>query len=98
MEHGELELAVAVDETSISEEVHPVFHLLVKCPQEPCSLVGPSFQEFSRFEFPRVAKMADQHVAHLPAMTLLFAHDAHQALQIIVAGRGIEEASLLFGR
>ncbi len=37
-------------------------------------------------------------MAHLPAMALLFAHDANQTLAIVVAGRAVDQFALLFRR
>ena len=76
-EHLELIHPVPIDEGGKGEEIDPVFHRLVKGPQEPFLFIGATFQKFLRLGFPFIAEVAHQEIAHLPAMAHLLGIDSH---------------------
>src|SRR5256884_6294150 len=97
-EHGELKLAVPVDELRVREEVEPVVHQLVERPQQPLAFVGAPLQELRRLALAFVAEVAAQQIGHLPAVPHLLGHHPHQRQRIIV-GRGVgEQIALLLHR
>ncbi len=95
MQHGELVFAIAIDEAGVGEKVDEVVDVFIERAQEPGVIVSPPLEQLLRFQFTRVAEVADQHMAHLPAVALFFAHDAQQTLAIVVRRRGIDQLALL---
>jgi hypothetical protein len=69
-------------------------NIFVERAQQPGVLVGAPFEKSLRFQLARLAKVVDQHMAHLPAMALLLAHHAQQALTIIIRWRRVDQLSL----
>jgi len=83
-EHGELELAVPVDELRVGEEVEPVVHQLVEGAEQPLAIVGAALEQLGRFALALVAEVRAEQVGHLPPVPHLLGHDPHQRQQIIV--------------
>jgi hypothetical protein len=97
-EHVELELAVAVDELGVGEEVHPVVDVDVERSEEPAVLPGAPLEELAGLDPARIAEVIDEEVAHLPSMAHLLDHDAADALRVVLGRRGLEEVALLLDR
>ncbi len=56
-EHLELELAVAVDELRVREEVEPVVDDLIEGAEQPLAFIGAALEQLRRFALPFVAEM-----------------------------------------
>src|SRR5262249_54686800 len=97
-EHFELIHAIPIDKCSKSKEIDPIFHRLVKGPQEPFLFVGATFQKFSRLSFPFIAEVAHQEIAHLPAMAHLLGIDSYNGAKILFRRGRIEQFALQFNR
>src|SRR2546427_10696954 len=59
-QHGKLELAVAIDEIGVGEEVEPVVDVLVEGPEQTLLIKRPPLQHLLRLDAPAVAEMVDQ--------------------------------------
>ena len=94
-EHVELELAVAVHELGVGEEVDPVVHVHVEGAEQAVVLPGAPLEQLARLDLARLAEVVDEQVAHLPAVAHLLDHDPADALGVVVGGRGLEQVALL---
>src|SRR2546425_356419 len=94
-QHRELELAVAIDELRVGEEVEPVVHQLVERAEQALPLVGAAVEQLRRLALSLVTEVRAQQVRHLPAVPHLLGHDAHQRQQVVVRRGVLEEAALL---
>ena len=97
-EHVELELAVAVDELGVREEVDPVVDVDVEGPEQAVVLPGAALEELARLDLPGLAEVVDEQVAHLPAVAHLLDHDPAGAVGVVVRRRALEEVALLLDR
>ena len=95
LQHLQLELAVAVDEVGVSEEVHPVVDVDVECAEQALVLKGTPLQHLLCFNFARISEVIDQERTHLPAMAHLLDHDPRNRTPVPVGWRGLEQVPLL---
>src|SRR6185437_8611103 len=95
-EHGELEFTVAVHEIGVREEIEPVADFLIEGAEEAARFKGAALEHFLRLDAAAVAEMVDEEVAHLPAVAHFLGDHAAEGFAVVLAGRMLEEAALLF--
>ena len=98
LQHLELELAVAVDEIRVGEEVEPVVNLNVEGAEQAFVFEGAALQHLLRLDFSGGAEKVDEQGAHLPAVAHFFDHDAGKGAAVPVGGGGLEQVALLLDR
>lgn len=97
-EHLELELAVAVDELGVGEEVEPVLDDFIEGAEQALPLLGAALEELLGLALPLVAEVLAEQVGHLPAVAHLLAHHPHEGKEVVVARGALEEGALLLHR
>ena len=65
MQHGQLILAVAVDEASVGDEVDEVVDIFVERAQQAGVVIGVPLEQFARLEFPGVITSYSIHYTKL---------------------------------
>ena len=97
-QHGQLKLAVPVDELCVREEIEPVVHQLVERAEQPLALVGAALEQLRRLTLALVAEVGAQQIGHLPAVAHLFGHHSLQRQQVVIAGGVLQQVALLLHR
>src|SRR2546422_752183 len=97
-QHGELVFAVAVHEIRVGEKVEPVVDVLIEGAEQALLVKGAPLEHLLRLDASGVAEMADQQVAHLPAVAHLFGHHAAEGLAVVLGGSVLKQAALLLDR
>src|SRR6266568_898823 len=97
-EHRQLELAVAIDELGVGEEVEPVVDELVERSEQALPFVGAALEQLRRLTPAFVPEVPAEQVRHLPTVSHLLGHHPHQGQQVVVARRVGQEIALLLDR
>src|SRR4029077_7646636 len=95
LQHLQLKFAVAIDEVSVGEKVHPVVDVDVKRSQQTLVLKGAALEHFLGLDLAGVAEVIEQERAHLPTVAHLFDHDARKGATVPVGRSRLKQVSLL---
>src|SRR5262249_55639100 len=88
--HRQLIFAVPIEKLSIGKKMEPVVDGRVDGAEQAIAAKSPPLKQLPRLELSRIAKIIDQQVAHLPAVTHFLAVHTGQRLAIVFRRRRID--------